>query len=93
MDNPAVFGWIPKWRTAQEEDDYCQLILLRLTAFDSQNLRLDGSQPKTTLSPVKENFTSLDGGEIGTRKGALVVPRIMITEIIDQNTITKRPPT
>ena len=39
----TVFGWIPKWRTAQEEDDYCQLILLRLEALDSYKIRLDGS--------------------------------------------------
>jgi hypothetical protein len=67
MKHPVILGWIPEWRIAQEEDEYCQLILLRLEALDSRTEGLHGKQQKMTLSPTEDNLTSLDGGIIGTR--------------------------
>ena len=56
MDQPAVLGWIPEWRTAQEQDEFCQLILQRFQTQDSQEEQLDGSQPIETLSLQKKSI-------------------------------------
>ncbi len=56
MKHPVVLGCIPEWRIAQEEDEYCQLILLRLEALDSRTEGLHGKQQKMTLSPTEEKI-------------------------------------
>ena len=85
MDNPAVLGWIPEWRAAQDEDEFCQLILQRFPTQDSHEEELDGSPPKEALSDPEDKFVLLHGGLIGTRNGALVVPKSLIPEIIDRH--------
>ena len=84
-EEATILGWIPEWRAAQEEDEFCQLILQRFQERVSQEEELDGNQPNETLSSPEEKFMILDGGLIGTKNGALFVPKSLIQDILDRH--------
>ena len=77
----ATLQWIPEWKTAQEKDEFCQLVLNRLRAGNSQEDETQGKRLED-LSRLEDKFTILPGELLGTRKGQLVVPQAMTAEIL-----------
>ncbi len=83
-EGPATLQWIPEWKTAQDQDEFCQLVLDRLKTMDSHEEESQGKR-LDALNEREERFIVLPGGLLGTKKGQLVVPQKMTTEILSRS--------